>query len=108
MGTIHARTAKLPNGEDIKRAALRPPMPMNWQERARPIKVGDRVAYSAAFLQNTGQFAGDLPHAKGLVVGLVQLGETTLAEIDWDTPEIPRRVNVANLCQVGGRGYSAE
>ncbi len=81
---------------------------MSWQEKTQKIKVGDRVAYSAAFLQSTGQYAGDLPHAKGEVKALVPLGETTLAEIQWDTPELPRRVNVANLCQVGGRGYGTD
>jgi hypothetical protein len=80
---------------------------MNWQERTRKIKPGDHVAYSAAFLQSTGQFAGDLPHAKGHVTALITLGETTLAEIAWDTPDLPRRVNVANLYLIGGRGYSA-
>jgi hypothetical protein len=80
---------------------------MNWQQRTQKIKIGDRVAYSAAFLQSTGQYAGDAPHAKGEVKALVPLGETTLAEIEWDHPDLPERVNVANLCLVGGRGYSA-
>jgi hypothetical protein len=81
---------------------------MTWQERTQKIKVGDRVAYSAAFLRSTGQYAGDVPHAKGEVRALVSLGETTLAEIEWDKPGLPGRVNVANLCHVGGRGYSAQ
>jgi hypothetical protein len=81
---------------------------MSWQQRTQKIKIGDRVAYSAAFLQSTGQYAGDAPHAKGIVVALTQLGESTLAQIEWDTPDLPGKVNVANLCQVGGRGYSAQ
>lgn len=81
---------------------------MNWQDRTQKIKVGDRVAYRAAFLRSTGQYAGDAPHAQGEVKALVPLGETTLAEIAWDHPDLPKRVNVANLCQVGGRGYSAD
>lgn len=80
---------------------------MNWQQRTQKIKVGDRVAYSAAFLRSTGQYAGDAPHAKGEVKALVPLGDTVLAEIEWDHPALPNRVNVANLCLVGGRGYSA-
>jgi hypothetical protein len=79
---------------------------MSWQERARKIEVGDQVAYSAAFLRSTGQIAGDAPHAKGEVIALIPLGSTTLAEIEWDTPDLPTKVNVANLCHVGGQGYS--
>lgn len=79
---------------------------MTWQQRTQKINVGDRVAYCAAFLRSTGQYAGDVPHAKGEVKALVPLGETTLAEIEWDHPDLPTRVNVANLCLVVGRGYS--
>lgn len=78
-----------------------------WTERVQPIKVGDRVAYSAAFLRSTGQHTGDIPHAKGTVTELKQLGEVTLAVIEWGNPDIPEKVNVKNLCHVGGRGYSA-
>jgi hypothetical protein len=53
----------------------------SWQKRTQKIKVGDRVTYSAAFLQSTGQYADDAPHAKGIVTALVPLGDTTLAEI---------------------------
>jgi hypothetical protein len=81
---------------------------MSWQQRTQKIQVGDRVAYSAAFLQSTGQYAGDVPHAKGEVKALITLGETTLAEIEWDKPDLPRRANIANLCNVGGRGFSAQ
>ena len=81
---------------------------MNWRERTQKIRVGDRVAYSAAFLQSTGQYAGDVPHARGEVKALITLGEATLAEIEWDKPDLPRRVNIANLCHVGGRGFSAQ
>jgi hypothetical protein len=81
---------------------------MDWQQRTQKINVGDRVAYSAAFLRGTGQFTGDVPHARGEVKALLPLGETTLAEIAWDRPDLPARVNVANLCLVGGRGFSAQ
>jgi hypothetical protein len=74
---------------------------MDWKQRMQPIQVGDRVAYSKRFLQSISCYAGDLPHAHGKVTALVTLGpEVTLAEIDWDTPDIPRRVNVRNLCEV--------
>ncbi len=70
----------------------------DWTKRVQEIQVGDTVAYSKAFLQSTGQYAGDVPHARGEVKALVNLGsETTLAEIEWDRPGIPERVNVKNL-----------
>ena len=74
---------------------------MTWTDRTQPIKVGDRVAYSKTFLQSTGQYAGDVPHARGTVTALKPLGtETTLAEIEWDKPNLPARVNVKNLITV--------
>jgi hypothetical protein len=73
---------------------------MSWNQRVQPIKVGDKVAYSKTFLQSTGSYTGDIPHARGEVTALVSLGEVTLAEIAWDTPEIPARVNVKNLVTV--------
>jgi hypothetical protein len=54
-------------------------------------------------LQSTGQYTGDVPHARGTVTALKTLGtETTLAEIDWDKPGMPARVNVKNLTTVKG------
>lgn len=77
---------------------------MNWAARSQPIQVGDRVCYSKRFLQSTGQYTGDVPFARGTVTALVPLGSTTLAEITWDTPELPERVNVANLSRVTDKG----
>lgn len=76
---------------------------MTWANRTHPIKVGDTVAYSKAFLQSTSQYTGDVPHARGKVTNLVQLGkDTILAEITWDTPDLPARVNVRNLTTAKG------
>lgn len=80
---------------------------MTWADRTRRISVGDQVAYSAAFLRNTGQQTGDVPRAKGKVTALVPLGSILLAEIDWDTPDMPARVNVANICRVNRKGFGA-
>ena len=69
--------------------------------------MGDKVCYSRDFLRSTGQFTGDTPHARGIVTALVPLGQTTmLAEINWDTPELPPRVNTANLSKVTEKGIS--
>jgi hypothetical protein len=72
--------------------------PMTWTARKEPIKEGDRVAFSKQFLQGTGQYTGDMPHARGTVTGLKSPGsDTTVAEIEWDTPDVPAPVNVKNL-----------
>lgn len=68
------------------------------------IAIGDRVAYSAAFLRSTGQQVGEAGHGRGIVRELVPLGDTSLAVIDWEgrhAGELPERVNVANLAKVG-------
>jgi len=73
----------------------------DWRTRTQPIQVGDVVGYSKAFLQSTGQYTGDAPFARGKVTALHPLGdETLLAEIEWDKPDLPSRVNVKNLSTV--------
>ena len=82
---------------------------MTWASRARPIAIGDKVAYSAAWLRFTGQMAGDIGHARGVVTGLKVLSEdVVLAVIEWNLPDIPEKVNVKNLSRVGERGFSHE
>ncbi|MDZ4858036.1 MAG: hypothetical protein SGI88_03565 [Candidatus Hydrogenedentes bacterium] len=77
---------------------------MTWTKRVQTINEGDQVAYSAAWLRSTGQYTGDVPFARGVVKKLVPLGQTTLAEVDWGNPDIPSRVNVANLSRVTDKG----
>ena len=74
--------------------------PASWAKRTQPIQVGDAVAYSKAFLQSIGCYTGDMPQARGKVTALVPIGQTVLAEIEWDRPDLPGRVNVKNLCSV--------
>jgi hypothetical protein len=76
----------------------------SWAKRVAPIEVGDRVCYSKRFLQSTGQYTGDSPQGRGTVTALLPLGETTLAQIDWNIPDLPKRVNVANLSRVTDKG----
>ena len=45
-----------------------------------------------------------MPQARGVVTEFVPLGSTTLAVIDWQGAELPRRVNVANLSRVTEQG----
>ena len=73
----------------------------SWKDRTQPVQIGDTVGYSKAFLQSTGQYTGDAPFARGKVLALHQLGQDTiLAEIEWDKPDLPTRVNVRNLSTV--------
>lgn len=72
----------------------------NWRKRTQPIQVGDTVGYSKQFLQSTGQYTGDAPFARGQVIALHSLGDITLAEIRWDKPDLPDRVNVKNLSTI--------
>lgn len=64
------------------------------------IQLGDKVAYSKRFLQNTGQFTGEAPFARGNVAGFTRLGDLVLARIQWDRPGPPDRVNVRNLSRI--------
>jgi len=72
----------------------------SWRERTQAIQVGDIVGYSKQFLQSTGQYTGDAPFARGQVVALHPLGDIILAEIQWDKPDLPDRVNVRNLSTI--------
>lgn len=75
----------------------------DWARRTQEIQVGDTVAYSKGFLRSTGQYTGDAPHARGKVTALIPLGkDVTLAEIAWDTHDLPKRVNVRNLTTTRG------
>ena len=66
------------------------------------VEIGDKVAYSAKWLRNTGQVAGDIGHARGVVVALESpTPDWTLATIQWGNGEFPEKVNVANLALVG-------
>jgi hypothetical protein len=71
-----------------------------WAERSSEIKAGDSVAYSRRFLQSTGQYTGDAPLARGRVLGLKTLGGVVLAEVEWDRPDLPGKVDVKNLSVV--------
>ncbi len=72
------------------------------EKHAESLKIGDRVRYSRLFLRSTGSYTGDLPFAKGKIVGFTPLGpETKLADIAWENCDCPPRVNVFNLSKVG-------
>ena len=63
----------------------------------KTINVGDTVAYSSKFLRSIGEVTDDMPFARGIVLELIPLGQTTLARIEWNTIDLPMEVNVLNL-----------
>jgi len=45
--------------------------------------------------------------ARGVVKKIVKYSDSfILATVDWGSDDIPVRVNVANLCKVGGVGFA--
>lgn len=62
------------------------------------IQVGDTVAYSQAYLDRNSRYPNGLAAAEGTVKALHRLESgTVLADIDWNKPGLPKRVNVKNL-----------
>jgi hypothetical protein len=67
-------------------------------QRTAAIKVGDHVAYCEQFLDQIGQEFTNVKTARGKVLGLIMVHEgLTMAEIEWDAPYLPNRVDVRNL-----------
>jgi len=56
-----------------------------------------KVRYKAEFLRSTGIYTGNIPRAKGIILEFIDLGQTTLALVEWDKPGIPTKVNLKNL-----------
>ena len=74
----------------------------------RTIKIGDRVAMSAAWLRSTNQYVGDMVHDRGTVRSLKEYGGSlTVATIEWDLGCSPPKVVAANLACVGTPRMSA-
>jgi hypothetical protein len=62
------------------------------------IGVGDRVAFSRAYLQSTGQYTGWAPFARGAVRAMNELAPgCVLCHVMWDGKPITMTVNRANL-----------
>jgi hypothetical protein len=65
------------------------------------MQVNDRVAFSKQWLRSTGQYAGDIAHARGEIIELITLGHgTVLAVVAWNKSDIPAKVNTKNLITV--------
>lgn len=64
------------------------------------IKIGDKIAYSVQFLKAIGKSHSDMARAKGVVLGIMPLGERSLISIDWDC-DMPVKVLCTNLAHIG-------
>lgn len=67
---------------------------------AHEIEADSRVMYSRAFLQSTGQLAGEVPFATGRVLSLEYLQpDFILALVEWDHG-YRSRANTSNLVRM--------
>lgn len=63
-----------------------------------PVNIGDPVAFTDSYLDRQSRFYPDMRSATGEVTALHQLeSNDILADVEWDTPYLPKRVNVKNL-----------
>jgi hypothetical protein len=81
---------------------------MSWQFRTSPISVGDPVRFSTHWLRSIHATTGDLPHARGVVTELKQVGKKTVATVDFHDGLAPMKVLVSNLSRVAARGEGRE
>jgi hypothetical protein len=66
------------------------------------MKPGDKVAYSVGFLKSIFEPpTSPMCHARGTITGILDLGSTKIASVDWGTDEFPKKANIANLAIVG-------
>lgn len=74
-------------------------MPMS-----KPLAVGDRVAFSASFLRNTGQ-SFEAAQMRGTVGQIDDIGGSHLCRVNWDEG-CPTSVLDTNLARVGSLRFS--
>jgi hypothetical protein len=62
------------------------------------IQPGDTVAFTPSYIERHSHYDNDIPAAQGKVIALHPLvSGDILAEIRWDKPSLPKRVNVKCL-----------
>jgi len=65
------------------------------------LKKGDKVQYSSSWLRSVGLYTGDYGRAKGVVLGVKKINDTTqVVSIRWDKPDIPTKVLNKNLSKM--------
>ena len=75
--------------------------------KAKTFAPGDRVAYAAAWLKNTGQRTGWAPSARGTVLSTEPFEGAALVSVHWDGSERPVNVLNVNLTLVSRIGIDA-
>lgn len=66
-----------------------------------PIAIGDTVAYSDSFLDRNSRYPNNMLAARGQVTALHYLDKgIILADVQWDKPGLPKRVNAKNLTRL--------
>lgn len=71
---------------------------------SKPLAVGDRVAFSAAFLRNTGQ-PFETAQMRGTVGQIDDIGGSRLCRVTWNEG-CPTSVLDSNLARVGSLAFS--
>jgi hypothetical protein len=61
------------------------------------LQVGDIVALSKAFIERQSWYAKSMPRPRGEVTAVLYVDKVILADVEWDKPGIPKRINVKNL-----------
>jgi hypothetical protein len=62
------------------------------------VQVGDTVAYTDSFIDRHSRYHNEMQSAQGKVKALHQLQSgSVLADINWNKPGLPKRVNIKNL-----------
>lgn len=83
---------------------------MSWADKVQNFEVGQKVAFKASWLRNTGQYTGAAPFARGIIKALKTSGDTTIATVDWGAArdEVMEKVNVGILSKVTAKGIADE
>jgi hypothetical protein len=61
------------------------------------LQIGDIVALNEMFVDRHSGYANSMPFARGKVTAMHHLDKVILADIEWDRPGLPKRINVKNL-----------
>ena len=60
------------------------------------VMIGDSVAFQEAFVARQ-TYPNAMSLARGKVAAIHHLDRVILADIEWDRPGLPKRINVKNL-----------
>lgn len=61
------------------------------------LQIGDIVALRETYVDRHSWYAKAMPLARGKVTAIHRLDRVTFADIEWDRPGLPKRINVKYL-----------